>query len=553
MGEPANIASALVRMARQQPASLAIAAPRRGKPRGPDFDVTWTYEELNRESDRIAQGFQDIGIGMGTRTALMVRPGLDLFAITFALFKVGAVPVLIDPGIGLKNLKVCLGEAEPEAFVGITAAHVARILLGWGRGTVRKLVTVGPRLMWGGHTLRGLKARVGTEDGAWEMARTGPEDMAAILFTSGSTGAPKGVVYTHGNFLAQVEAIRDVYGIHPGEVDLPTFPLFGLFDPALGMSTIIPDMDPTRPANVDPVKLLDAVRAYGVTNMFGSPALLNTVGRYAEQRGVKVQTLRRVISAGAPVTPPVMERILGMLPPGGDIVTPYGATESLPVSSIAASEVLSSCRERTEAGAGVCVGEPLDGVHVRVVEVDDREIPDWEGLRDVPDGTIGEVVVESAMTTSVYYNRPESTRLAKVGTKTGGVAHRMGDLGFMDEAGRLWFCGRKAQRVETASGRLHTVPCELVFNNHPSVYRSALVGVGPTGSATPVICVELEKDATIAKGELLTDLRALAEEREHTSTIRHFLVHPGFPVDIRHNAKIRRGELASWAAARVAL
>jgi len=539
--EPVNIASALSEMAAQQPDALAIAAPP-AKGASPDTYVRWTYRELNDASDRIARGLPKVGIERGTRTAIMVKPGLELFALTFGLFKLGAVPVMIDPGIGIRNLGICLEQSEPEAFIGIPRAHLARKILGWGRTTIRSIVTVGPRLLWGGATLKQVMA-AGAEAPADDVAPTRSDEVAAILFTSGSTGVPKGVVYRHGNFAAQVEAIRRLYGIRPGEVDLPTFPLFGLFDPALGMTTVIPDMDPTRPARVDPRRILPAMREFGVTNMFGSPALLDTVGRYGEEHGVRIPGLKRVISAGAPVPIPVMERFLKMLDDDARVVTPYGATESLPVCSIGSDEILADpeIRNRTAAGEGVCVGRPLPEVDLRIAAITDET---ESAIRDSPRGEIGEVVVRSAMTTDSYYNRDHATALAKIPLEEGGLAHRMGDLGFLDEEGRLWFCGRKSQRVVTSKGTLFTVPCELVFNTHPSVHRSALVGVERGAAVVLVICVELEKGKHIGESEL----RELALSRPHTAEIETFLVHPGFPVDIRHNSKIRREELRVWAA-----
>jgi acyl-CoA synthetase (AMP-forming)/AMP-acid ligase II len=326
-----------------------------------------------------------------------------------------------------------------------------------------------------------------------------------------------------------------LYDIRPGEVDLPTFPLFGLFDPALGMTTIIPDMDPTRPARVDPRRILPAMKAFGVTNMFGSPALLDTVGRFGE----RIPGLKRVISAGAPVSIPVMERFLDLLDDDARIVTPYGATESLPVCSIGSDEIFGNDEilGRTLAGKGVCVGRPLPQVDLKITAITDEVESE---IREVPRGEIGEVVVRSAMTTDTYFNRNRSTALAKIPGADGRAAHRMGDLGFLDGKGRLWLCGRKSQRVVTPTETLFTVPCELVFNAHPSVRRSALVGV----EGTPVICVELEKGAKINLAEL--GERALSQP--HTAGIETFLVHPGFPVDVRHNAKIRRQELREWAA-----
>ncbi len=539
-----NIASSLSDMALQQPDSLAIAAPPR-KGASPDTYVRWTYRELNDASDRVARGLPPYGIQKGTRTIVMVKPSLELFALTFGLFKLGAIPVLMDPGIGARNLGLCLEEAEPEAFIGIPKAHLARKLFGWGRKTIRSLVTVGPRLFWGGATLQQVMS-AGADIPGEKIAPTRSDDVAAILFTSGSTGVPKGVVYQHGNFVAQVEAIRNLYDIRPGEVDLPTFPLFGLFDPALGMSTVIPDMDPTRPARVDPRRILPAMEAFGVTNMFGSPALLNTLGRYGEKHGVRIPGLKRVISAGAPVSLPVMERLLKLLDEDSHVVTPYGATESLPVTSIGSDEIFgeSDLPSQTLAGKGVCVGRPLPGVEISIVPVSDQPEKD---LRVLPSGETGEVVVQSLMTTRSYYNRPRSTEEAKIPMAGGGVAHRMGDLGFMDEKGRLWFCGRKSQRVITSSETLFTVPCELVFNGHPSVFRSALVGVEKGGDVIPVICVELEPGKKVSTEELCD--RALSQP--HTAGIETFLIHPGFPVDIRHNAKIRREELRLWAAERL--
>ena len=353
--------------------------------------------------------------------------------------------------------------------------------------------------------------------------------------------------------MAQVEAIRDLYGIEPGEVDLPTFPLFALFDPALGMTTIIPDMDPTRPARVDPARILPAIEAFGVTNLFGSPALLDAVGRYGERHRVRIPTLRRVISAGAPVGLEVIDRFLEMLEEGSRIVTPYGATESLPVASIGSEELPSggSIRERTHAGEGVCVGRPIPGVDLSIVGITDRPIRSWSEVRPLPSGEVGEVVVASAMTTEAYHHRPASTVAAKIALPGGGVAHRMGDVGFLDDDGRLWYCGRKSQRVSTSEGVLFTVPCELVFNLHPAVRRSALVGVERSGRTIPVIVVELEQGSSIGRPALLAELRERALARPHTAGIEYFLVHRAFPVDIRHNAKIGREKLRLWAEERL--
>lgn len=547
-----NIASHLPEMARRQPDAPAVILPT-GRARSGEIEFEQvTFKELDERSDRIVKGLEGVGIKRGVRTVLMVTPSLDFFALTFALFKAGAVPVMVDPGMGVKNLSACLAEAEPEAFIGVPKAHAARVLLGWGKPTVKHLVTVGRRLFWGGATLKGICDSAGS-GGEYRPAETDAEDMAAILFTSGSTGIPKGVVYTHGTFADQVEKIRRIYNIQPGEIDLPTFPLFALFAPALGMTAVIPQMDFTRPGSVDPRNIIDPIQQFKVTTMFGSPALVNRVGRYGEAHGIKLPTMKRVISAGAPVPPGVLERFCKMLSDDAEIVTPYGATECLPVASIGSREILGDTREGTAQGKGVCVGKPLDDLEVRIIGITDGPIAEWSDEMVLANGEIGEIAVKGANATREYFNREASTRLAKISDPSdGGFWHRMGDVGYLDESGRLWMCGRKSHRVITPNGAMFTIPCEAIFNNHPKVFRSALVGVAGNGETRPVICVELEQgDRDAGQEALRAELLELGAGNELTRSIKTVLFHPKFPVDIRHNAKIFREKLAAWAEERI--
>jgi acyl-CoA synthetase (AMP-forming)/AMP-acid ligase II len=548
-----NIASFLPQMARRLPGEPAVVVQRAHRLTDAlDYRV-WTFRELEDESNRLAMGLCGVGITRGMRTALMVKPSLEFFGLVFALFKIGAVPVLIDPGMGLKNLKDCLGQAEPEAFIGIPQAHVARVVLGWARESLKILVTVGPRLFWGGYSTKGLeRLTTGMGNSPEEtVARVEADEVAAILFTSGSTGVPKGAVYTYGIFLDQVQCLRELYGIAPGERDLSTFPLFALFGPALGMTSVVPDMDATRPAQANPVRLSRAIQDWKCTNLFASPALLDRLGRWAERSKKHFHTLKRAISAGAPASPENLERFQGLLKAGAEVFTPYGATEALPVCSIGTHELLGETADRTAEGAGVCVGHPAPRAEVRVIRITDTPIERWSDDLRQPVGEIGEVVVKGPRVTREYYKRPDQTALAKIpDPENGGFYHRMGDVGYFDEQGRLWFCGRKAHRVETANGTLFTIPCERVFNTHPQVARTALVGVGEPGHMRPVLCVELERPGNwsmVAIRQLTEELLDIGARYPHTRGIRDILVHPGFPVDIRHNAKIFREKLAVWA------
>jgi acyl-CoA synthetase (AMP-forming)/AMP-acid ligase II len=470
----------------------------------------------------------------------MVTPSLEFFALTFALFKAGAIPVMVDPGMGVKNLKACLSEAVPGAFIGITKAHAARVLLGWCRETNRINVTMGPRLFWGGHALRDLR----DDSDSPILAERSRDDTAAILFTSGSTGVPKGAVYTHGNFDAQVKCLRDDYGIRPGERDLATFPLFSLFGPALGMASIVPYMDASKPITADPRHLFAAATGYGTTNIFASPALLDKLGRYAEEHTVRLPHVRRVISAGAPAEPASLARFARVLESGVPVLPSYGATEALPVAQITHRELIGETAELTALGRGVCVGRPVKGISVRIVPITDDAIPEWIDGLELPVDHIGEIAVKGAQVTATYFNRDESTRLSKIRGPEGDVWHRMGDLGYLDEAGRLWFCGRKSHRVRTAAGDLFTVPIERIFNQHSAVRRTALVGVGAAGSQTPVLCVELEPAADRSQWPAVREeLSGIAKHHPSAGAVKHSCYTTNFP---SMYGTTRRSSASNW-------
>lgn len=548
MTDSVNIANALVEMAALRPDAIALRVPvqsSRGSELPPYAEIS--YAELDQASSHSAAALALAGIGRGTKTALMVRPGRELFVLMFALFKLGAVPVLIDPGIDRRALRECLDEAAPEAFIGIPLAQVARIVLGWARRSLRIKITVGGRFRWGGVLLDALRARAAER---FTTAATRGDELAAILFTSGSTGVPKGVEYLHRHFAAQVELLREGFALQPGHVNMPTFPPFALFDPALGSTSVIPDMDPTRPASADPRKLVATIERYGVDMLFGSPALLDTLSRHCEREGVVLASLRRVISAGAPVSPAILARLRGCLDAQAQVYTPYGATECLPLAIIESRELLQDTRAATESGAGTCVGRPLPANTVRIIAINDEPIAQWSEVQETAPGVVGEITVAGPSATEAYHARPQATALAKIrdGER---IVHRMGDVGYFDAQGRLWFCGRKSQRVRAAGGDLHTEQVEPIFNTIAGVRRSALVGVGEAGRQLPVLCLELEAQASDAAERVEAEARNLARRHAHTQAIEHFLFHPRFPVDIRHNAKIGREKLALWAATRL--
>ncbi len=546
-----NVAQTLPDMAARRPFQRAIIFPAGRDRNGRAKFTQLSFQQLNQLCDSYAHGLSEYGLQQGHRTLLMVRPGIDLIAVTFALLKIGAVPILIDPGMGRRAFLQCVTETEPTAFIAVPTAHAIRYLFPKTFKAVQHHVIVGNRWIFNGATLDELKRNPCQP---FVCAPTTPESEAAITFTSGSTDIPKGVVYLHGMFRAQIELFRTDLDFREGEIDLPGLYIFALFNPALGITTVIPDMDASKPAQVNPAYLVEAIQTHGVTHSFGSPAIWKRVGQYCAEHQLTLPSMRRIFMASAPVPPTLIEQFTPILE-NGEVLTPFGATEALPIAMMSGREILAETATLSERGHGNCVGRAVSGVTIKIIIITDEPIAYWNESLVLPLGQVGEIVVKGAVVTQQYLHRPNETAQAKIGDHD-GLWHRMGDLGYFDEQGRLWFCGRKAHRVETAQGVLLPVPCEEIFNHHPNVARTALVGVGKRGQQRPVLIVEPKPGYTPTSSneigrKFTAELLSLGAEYEHTRAIRDILFHPTFPVDVRHNAKISREKLAVWATKRI--
>lgn len=508
---------------------------------------TISYAELDRRASGLAGALAKEGLARGDRVSLFVRPGIELVLVTHALLRLGAVPVLIDPGMGKASLLDCIKRVEPRALIGVGKAQLARVLHARAFRSVELFVTVGRRFGWSGPTLDELEARAPK---SFETLEPSPNDTAAILFTSGSTGPPKGVVYTHGIFTAQTHALAELYGLAPGDVDLACFPLFALFDHALGLTSVFAPLDPSAPATCDPQAIVLAANQHRATFSFGSPAIWKRILPYLERGDRRFETLRTVTIAGAPVPPELTTRLARRLAENGDVHTPYGATEALPVASFSASETTPEIVARIDAGEGTCVGRLAPGMRARILPIDDEPQP---ALADgLGPGVVGELAVTGPVVTPNYLFDEDATAQAKSFDVDGRLWHRMGDLCRIDDDDRLWFLGRKSHRLETPHGLLPPVGVENVFNALDEVARTALVGVGKPGKEKPVLIVEPAPG--VAAKVAIKAAEALAAARADDGTLPKLhatLAKSEFPVDVRHNAKIHRLELKAWAEKRV--
>jgi olefin beta-lactone synthetase len=550
-----NVALLMQRHVSAQPERPALVCPSASwSDEAPAWD-TWTFAELDHHSDAYARGLQAAGLRRGDRVLMMMRPHLDFYGVLFGLFKLGAVPVLLDPGMGVRALVACIGRTRARGVIAIPPVHAVRVL--YARRAfagAEVLITAGRRWFWGGCTLAACHQ---PSDEPFPSADLEGDDEAAIIFTSGSTGVAKGVSSRQAMFAAQVEALRQMFDFVPGQKDLQPFAGFALFDLCLGMTSILPAVDYSRPATARPEAILAAIRDQQPDVAFASPIIWQNTSRWCVERGVALpDSLKIVLTVGAAIPAYLHRRMQQILPEGAQVWTPYGATEAMPLSYVGTDEILGETWARTAKGAGTCVGGLAPGAWVRVIAITDAPIERWSDDLALPPNTLGEIVAGGELVSPEYKDAPDANVAAKIrdGER---VLHRMGDLGYLDERGRLWFCGRKAHRVTLADGTvLGADAVEGIFNEHPDVFRTALLGLGDAGAQVPVLCVEMEPGRTYT-ADTERSLRELAVGTPVEGRISAFLPRSGsdgagFPTDARHNSKIRREDLVGWAEARVA-
>ncbi len=549
-----DLAGVVLDVAARDPERIAVIEPDGRNADGSRRYLRHTYGKLSDDVESLAVGLREMGIVEKTRTVFMAPPSYEGCAMGLALTRVGATTVWIDPAVGYLNLAERLRRLSVEAFVGLPIAHLGRTTFGWGPRLLSKAIVL-RGFFPGAHSFGSLMRSRPT---TITRAKVGPKDPAAIMYTTGSTGPAKPALYRHENLCGIHRVAHRTWRFDEVEgvaIDMPVFPAFFSIGLSAGGTIVVPPINYVieRPAKVNPHALFEVIRDTGVKSLFASPVILENFAKLGRDLGAVAPSLRVVVGGGAPLYAPVVDALEKMLGPGGAVHADYGATEALPVSEMPGREALEETFAKTAQGAALCVGHPFEGVQVKIVAIHDGPIAKISDTRELPTGQIGEIIVSGAHISPEYADDVSSTRKNKIAGDDGAIWHRLGDAGYVDDTGRIWCCGRVSHAITTASGQLYPLMCEPIFDAHPAVARSGLVGIPQAGSTTqvPVICIELAAGHGRNSSELSAlrdELLKLAAGHPNTQTIRHLLFRDRLPVDPRHNSKIERPALAKWAA-----
>ncbi len=549
-----NIATLIRKHAKKCPHQRAVIFPVGYDVGGRRAYAHYTFKQLEQASDLLAKKFSHDGIQKGSKVLLFVRPSLEFSLVTFSLFKIGAVVIFIDPGMGRKNLFECIAKVAPDVLIAEPIVHLLAMLACKKLGAFKKCYSTA-RFHFG--RIRSLlKMLIKSENFVepFPIEPVSEEDLAAIVFTSGGTGKPKGVLYQHGVFHRQVELLKSMFRYSENDIDLACFPLFSMTSMAMGVTSCLPDMNAAEPAKASPAKLLQNIQDQGVTTAAGSPAIWEKVLAYCQEKKIELSSLRALIMFGAPVAPRLIEGFAPLLP-HGQVYTPYGATECLPVSLVSSGELLAFGIHKSRLGWGTLVGKGVEGTEIKIIEASEKPILNLNQAKEIAKFCVGEVIVKGQQATKGYFDHMRADQLSKIVDAEGGFWHRMGDIGYLDDQDNLWFCGRKDHLVSGATEDWYSVPCEAIFNKHPKVRRSALIGlVMANQEHNPCIVIErFDRQTSLSikeRNQFRSELLALAAPFAHTKNIETFFLFENFPVDRRHNIKIDRLMLRDYFSSR---
>jgi len=513
----ANVVELFLAQAKARPDAVALIDRHGGR------DRKTTFAALDDQSARIATLLARRGIGAGSPVLLFHPPTAELYAAIIAIFRLGAIAMVVDVSAGRGTLAAACREMPPAALFASGRA----LLLALSSAPLRAIgVKVTSARIALGATRLATARSLARHEG---IAAANGDAAALVTFTSGSTGAAKGAVRTHAVLGAQHEALGTV-AARMGERDLVSLPIVVLANLGAGATSVIPEGDLRRPGAIAPGPVLEQVERNGVQRITASPALVERlVGgamRGGELRGV------RIVTGGGPVFPDLVGQATVVT--RAPLIAVYGSTEAEPIAHVSSEEIGDVELAAMRGGAGLLAGAPVQATTVRIVPMaigDDAAIGGLlSGSTPVPPGTRGEIVVSGRHVVPGYLHGRGD---AETKIRLAGVTwHRTGDVGYLDERGRLWLLGRVAATLGDARGELHPFAVECAARLIVPGRRTVLAG----HRCERILLVE---------GSLTAVEREALANGLRWATLDRILDGTKIPLDRRHNSKVDYGALAA--------
>ncbi|MBF0236152.1 MAG: AMP-binding protein [SAR324 cluster bacterium] len=527
LGEVTNVCEFILNHGRLQPEKIALAVPKEWDTTNVHRYETATFGEMYRKVGNYQEGFRKLGLKDKDRVIILFRPGVDFYAIVLALLSGGQVPLFIEAGMGFKRIYQALEDSKAVAVISMEEILKYRFLL--PVLLKMKLFSIDST----GFLVRSVNHLYVENAPPLTIVPRKPTDYAIITFTSGSTGRPKAADRNHGSLLEQHHAIKANWTSDSDDVDMTCFPVFVLHNMSCGITSVLPAIDLTKPAEVSPPVVLSQTREWGVTRMSGAPAYVSKIINYLREEHITIPSLRGIACGGAPVPRELCKTIVETLPHAESAVV-YGSTEAEPVAHVHMSEIAES------EGEGFLVGKPVALIELEIVTIPD-ELPrvDERGLVPyrVKTGEPGEIVVKGRHVLREYIDNPRANRENKIQTPDGNIWHRTGDVGYQDAQGRIWLLGRRSDMVLHHGKQLFPFKIEIMVNALEGIRQSALVQ--HPDRSRGILFVELKPGASSISLQTKLNERVLREKILGLE-IR---VLDQLPMDGRHNSKVDRPKL----------
>src|SRR5215213_380801 len=428
-----NLASILTDSAERRPDSPAI---RLG-------DDELTYAALDDLSARLATVLAEKGVKPGDRVGVML-PNVPEFPVAYyGVLRAGAVVVPMNVLLKRREIAFYLEDSGAELLLAWHGfAEEAR---GGAADAATELIEVEPA------SFAELLQRVEPTPG---LAETAEDDTAVILYTSGTTGKPKGAELTHHNLLRNAEiSSRTTCEVGSDSVVLGALPLFHSFGQSVGMNaSLLAGACLTLVPKFDPGEALETIQRDGVTHFYGVPTMFGALLHHPDREGYDTSSLRNCVTGGASMPVEVLHGFEEAF--GAVVLEGYGLSETSPVAS--------SNHPDMERKAG-SIGTPIEGVEMRVVDEDDKE---------VGQGEVGEIVIRGNNIMKGYWQRPDETEEAM----RGGWFHS-GDMARTDEDGYFYIVDRKKDLIIRGGYNVYPREVEEVLYEHPKIREAAVVGI----------------------------------------------------------------------------